>query len=376
MRTQHAGTTRTKQRAIAARAAAALIASLLLVGACGGGSESTAPPKEAAETTSEPTETTPEPEPTPEKQELHGIVAISYSGEGSFTLSSIDPTSGALGGEVTFVRPEETAFAVSNYTPLFARRAFDETFDRVAATSTAAADGAGHVGWVDRDGIYTDVTAEVAGTASDFSDAVDHVAPKFGFNGRFYFLDKSSSTVKSVDPADLTAAPKDELKVEDISPTAFEIYPSGTIQACSGGCIPNVENTKKGPVGRGKVEDWLDEDTMLTEGIDNDQIFSNEAFASEDEIDSGFFGSGSDDDKPLLPETEARISTNPIASPDGKTVAFLSWPEQGEEPPSLFMVPAEGGEPRKVESAYSFTREDPTGFYDTIDGFVLLGWFD
>jgi hypothetical protein len=206
------------------------------------------------------------------------------------------------------------------------RRMFSPDYSRVAAAEVLP-DGSQHVGWIDAAGAYVDVSAAIMPAKSDFSDLPAHRNPRFGADGMFYFLDIDSWEVKKVDPSDLR--PGAVKTVQKLSADkgiygdkgGFELYDSGKFWMSQGDSGRAPEDPSAKPI----------------------------------------------DLKNLLP-TSKRSGWNPVASPDGKHVAFLSVQPNSSDPTAeFFTVSRTGGTPVRVATDYAFDLSQPP--------VQLIDWF-
>ena len=114
---------------------------------------------------------------------VEGIIALYYHYDYSkhtVTLTSINQTT----GETTMLRTFTTNESdVSIYCPAekavnIALQTFSSNFDKITAYKKMP-DGSQHVGWVDINGIYTDVTAQITASSGDFGGLTHHITPRF-----------------------------------------------------------------------------------------------------------------------------------------------------------------------------------------------------
>jgi hypothetical protein len=90
-------------------------------------------------------------------------------------------------------------------------------------------------------------------------------------------------------------------------------------------------------------------------------------------IHGGRWACGADDtDTDLLPDAD-RKNWNPVASPDGQAVAFISATSSGDSPAELFTVGRQGGEPAKLTTSYAFQRSEK-GIVGSSNRLQLLDW--
>jgi hypothetical protein len=314
---------------------------------------------------------------------MTGIITISSTGDtghtDSITLTSIDPQSGTVGATRNFLFPDDVAVDLAGSSAYFVRQSFSPDLSRVTAIRWHSADSATHAGWLDEFGVFHDATGAVAGAGSDFASAIKHISPRFGADGAFYFVDTQSAEVKrlTADQVQAVAAGETGLEATIVLTDTDEqilVWPSGTIAPCAA-CIPYVDNTTPGG-NRGwgaKVSDWLDENTLLCENTDLTQISLWTPFGPGQEQRSGAWGCGQVDTRvDLLPETD-RTNWNPVASPDGQTIAFLSSTGSGDSAPELFTIGRGGGEPVKVNTSHAFQRTSE-GWLGTSNTLQIVDW--
>ena len=104
------------------------------------------------------------------------------------------------------------------------------------------------------------------------------------------------------------------------------------------------------PAASGDFNDWISPFECV--GIDDNMIYKY--ILNGD--DSRPFGSDWYSDKTeLIPDIDGRKNMNPVVSPDGTKVAFLSALTTGtDESPYLYIVPVDGGNPIKISTDYIF----------------------
>ena len=311
--------------------------------------------------------------------EISGLVAIydQYKITETITSSSkhikvidvvcIDPSTGASRTVRSFsdidaskIRPlyETAAYVID-------RHWFSPDYTLIGATYTGSGDK--FAGWIDQNGVFTNITEKCFGPRGDFSAAYKHQAIGFDDFGNFYFYSEapaigasntyyrvpvdnpSPDTVENID-AVLAASP--------YSPsTDFAIkclLEFGAADACLGYQDRNYRTT-----------DWIDSDRCLVNtasmirmegdaivqipptvaimnGLKSLSDYRAYSIAPLDDI------SGS-----LIPVIQSRWNWNGVVSPDGKTVAFLSKLES-ESDVKLFSIPLEGGEPTMIRTDVDF----------------------
>lgn len=255
----------------------------------------------------------PQPQPAAETAPS-GIVAISDFTPSSVVLTLIDPKSGASRIWRQFESVDDAQIAAdfgSVYTSAASRMQclFTADYDRVVAIKTLA-DGSQHVGWITSDGMYTDVSTAIT-PQSGFANAPIHTDPKFGPDGMFYFVDYNANELKRVSPSDLSPEAVKVVRKWDRNnfgvPNGYQVYAKGHVQ----------------------ITDAPQAETSYHDGTS---------------IDLGA----------LLPAS-SRVNWSPVASPDGKQVAFVSLATNAAAQGELFTVARTGGEPVRVATDYVFS---------------------
>ena len=341
--------------------------------ACGGQSSDVSQHAVTAAPTASPTRA---PSPTPPPEATSGILAVSFNGSNTL-LSRVDPQTGTFAQVAVFTPRDpdvQLDYSITRFvgmTPVVMRALFSSDY-RLTVASKRMADGGVHVGWVDRQGSFTDVSAAAA-PSGDFSAIVADDTPMFGGDGAFYFASRkpSSDWIKNTptimtatidDPTAVTRVP-DQSGVEG-NDVNYWVQPDGRVEGLCASCVPFFAN---GVDGRGAfdVQDWISETeyvfkdhegTMLSLGRAQDRT----AWANK----IGFNSQGSD----LLPETNRKV-WSPVVSPDGSTLAFLS---SAGETTDIFVLAAMNGqsgvrgEPRKMAGSGSGPTPD----------MYLLDWHD
>lgn len=295
---------------------------------------------------------TPSKKPTPETTPPRGIIVLtgqtteSFGPTGEFigtTISEIDPLTGAArviaDYSATSGRTQEIERMNSGGAVI--RRALFSPDFQLAVAVREAADGTSHVGWVDTQNNFTDVSENVAGSSDDFSSTVTHDTPMFGADGSFYFAARvpGSSGFKS-EPTIMKTTIENPTKVTEYKKLAgvnYFVNPDGNAVSVCAGCSTFVENGTPG-LGGTRVDDWINGMEFISTSTSGTMIYRSKATSVDDQSTGG-------PGTPLIPETNRKVSS-PVVSPDGTNVAFLSSNTQGTV--DLFIVPATGGSPKKV----------------------------
>lgn len=293
-------------------------------------------------------------------------------------LDCIDPDTGAVRHLKTFSSEDtHSCSAVLDGRGSTRRRAlmdFSADLSKMAATITLE-DGSVHVGWIDENGNFTDVSKKTTADVGDFGGITRHSNPCFGPDNYFYFRDLTNASTRgfSTDGAQIKRVPLNNLTIsavetiveDDPWPGAI-IYPLPDGSIDTGAYWDYYDSTMTYPARRDGdyMTDWISPNegvgTHRTE--DTNMIYKytlsgvNDIFKWYDEL------------IPLVPSISGRTNWNPIASPNASKVAFLSKLTTGTDASSyLYIVPIDGGNPVKVSTDYIF---DSNNLYST----YLLTW--
>ena len=124
-----------------------------------------------------------------------GPILMQGSFQTGFTAAQMNLSTGELENVFSFSNNNNYAFAFDtakqNYMSCyFTQQLFDEGMTRLAVSWWDSTDSSQHVGWVDRDGNLTDVTATIHPHTTDFSSKVPHDNyALFSPDGYFVFTD-------------------------------------------------------------------------------------------------------------------------------------------------------------------------------------------
>ena len=322
-----------------------------------------------------------------------GIIVLKYSpgsnrtwnSTGTYALTTftveldcIDPDTGAVRHLKTFSSEDtHSCSAVLDGSRSTRRRAlmdFSADLSKMTATITLE-DGSVHVGWIDENGNFTDVSKKVTSDAGDFGGITRHSNPCFGPDNYFYFRDLTNASTKgfSTDGAQIKRVPLNNLTISAVETMVEDdpwpgtiIYPLPDGSVNTGGYWDYYDNTMTYPARRDGdyMTDWISPNegvgTHRTE--DTDMIYKY-TLSGVDDIFKWY-----DKLVPLVPSVSGRTNWNPIASPDASKVAFLSKLTIGTDASSyLYIVSIDGGNPVKVSTDYIF---DSNSLYST----YLLTW--
>lgn len=286
-------------------------------------------------------------------------------------LDSIDPEAGTVTHLRTFSSEDTHSCSAAFYGAQTRRRAltnFSADLSKMTATLTLE-DGSVHVGWIDENGQFTDVSQMVTPDAGDFGAITKHDNPCFGPDNYFYFKDLTnadtkwggvpqSAQIKRVPLDNLTISAVETIVEDDQSPTyAIYFLPDGSVDPESG-YWEYYDEVMTYPARCGGMSNHLTDWISENEGIGAHVIDQAPVTYM---IYKYTLNGIKDADKwyseriPLVPSVTGRSNWNPILSPDKSQAAFLSKLTTGTDTsPYLYIVPVDGGDPVKVPTDYTF----------------------
>jgi hypothetical protein len=198
-----------QHRAATVRVATLLAVAAILTTSCGNNSLTNSSPSDR-NTSNEPPPAAPGPITTAARTKFSGIILATCSNGSAETLTSFDPTNGAMTTRAFTLGSGQSAamdcFA-SVPTGQALRQEFNRDFTRMAVVASGMADGGTHVGYVanDTNGMFVDLTRPSSGYADPPNESVPIFNPA---TGRIWF--SSSSGSGSVDPDAGPASSKNE----------------------------------------------------------------------------------------------------------------------------------------------------------------------
>jgi hypothetical protein len=223
---------------------------------------------------------------------------------------------------------------------------FDAKLEKMVVSWTEQSDDSTHVGWIDRNGELTDVTAIVSASESEFAARPRHKNPLFTNDGMFFFVAETQSapaTYSLFDPntMSLVGSPVEF----DYSSYAYDHF--GSLVGCMFGMDGQMMGRRlngsdmsvydlrlpNGTIVQSSSMGWK---LMEHVGDDKALMMSKKAIA----IIHG--GDDASNATALTPETDYNIDG---ATASGNQIAFTAY--RGNEH-TLFVVPVEGGQPKKV----------------------------
>lgn len=310
--------------------------------------------------------------------QLSGIVIMHSDTDSRYQcynvqLTAIDPSTGDTTGIRTFATNgiEGMHIQISTAPPRQMKaQGFDSSLERVAARRKMP-DGASHVGWIDLDGNFFDVSEKISEQSSDFGGLVKHTNPIFGPNDYFYFsidIGGPGRNEMSICRVSLSTITPENVEVVDDSADGndFLVHPDGSVKSISSTIYS--DETMSYAANGNHLMDWVSENQFVGSIKKDYRLYLHEAAESAD--DSLFNNSISQ--TPITPDILDRVNFSAVVSPDKLEVAFLSYLSTGtDQSPSLFVVPVTGGEPAKIGSDYSFS---PPSTLETPD--TILGWIN
>lgn len=296
--------------------------------------------------------------------EPEGIIVCTYNGsefaflykEGetvTINLDCINPDNGYVSHLRTFYFENANrcypAFNGLSVNATQARMHFNSDFTQMTAMATLE-DGSVHVGWIEENGKFTDVSALVTADAGDFGGLTNHSYPCFGPGGYFYFRDGTNSNVqvKRVPLNNLTVSAVETLiENERYQAAILSPLPDGTAEDDTDKWFYYNEEMAY-PARGGCFADWISPSECV--GIEDNVIYKYNLSETTRNIFTW------DDEKTaLIPDIKGRNNWGIIVSPDASRVAFLSALTEGtDKAPYLYTVPISGGDPTKVSTDFYF----------------------
>ena len=277
----------------------------------------------------------------------------------TITLDVIDPDTGGVTHLRTFSNENtRSCESWSDYGDYLSKYSSDLT--KLAAIHILD-NGESHVGWIDENGIFTDVT-EIITPKSDFGALTKHDEAWFGPDDYFYFRDQTEST-KSIKRVPLNNLMQSEVEIMYEGEKNTSMLPDGSIIEIGASGYSYYDSSMAYPAGS-EFSDWVSENECV--GV---KTVDRGVFSSGRGIICRYLLNGNKDPydwyeerTEIIPNIEGRDSRNPIVSPDSSTVAFISGllSNGAETSYDLFLVPLDGGEPTKVPTNYTFSRYETT----------------
>ncbi|MFF0284358.1 hypothetical protein ACFYSW_29120 [Rhodococcus aetherivorans] len=322
--------TNASPRCVAKIAALLTFSTAAMIAGCSTDSETAATASSAARTSSSVVNTGPPPaDPSSTTPEAHsqprGLMAVTSGKSNGFTstitIGFVDPASGNYSRFKTFT-------VGTDWSKL---GAYDVGFspDLSKYAITRPIDGVKHAGWMDDQGNFTDVNA--AEVRDPFGGYQNNLAVGFDGFGNFYyekFAEKGGSGLYKVPPGS-----------EDAGTLVVEL---GSYPTTNPPWNPHLLGDGSMDIRNQNVCLGLDFYSWLTPSVwvttEGSHLYVIPTPTEED-----LTGCGNGPKQPLLPETNDASAEYPMASPDGKSIAFL---HDGSD---LYVVDADGATlPRKL----------------------------
>lgn len=280
-------------------------------------------------------------------------------------LDVINPDTGDVSNFKTFSSMETHSCSAGFYGDMgigsntsVIRNYFNSDFTKMIATLTME-DGAVHVGWIDENGQFTDVSAKIS-HSSEFSGLTHHASPCF-YNDYLYFKDYTNDNVqiKRIPINNLSEASVDIL-ADDVGYYTVLIYPypDGSVADKNDDVMREFSDESMNYVANSMFfNDWVS--TTECVGTDDYMIYKyvlgdKDSYEYSSQLD---YLKWYDERTALVPEVKNRRNWNAVVSPDGDRVAFLSKLTGGTDTSaSLFIVSINGGEPIKVNTSYDLSN--------------------
>ena len=314
-------------------------------------------PATANQPTAEPA-TTPEPtlEPAPEPTEepmtienAEGIIALEANLTGTsakaeeekvhFRIFVVDPETGRqreLNSFTIAVTLDDDVYQGLSRSSLFssAKEWFSNDYDKIAITLEDYYTGASDAGWYDANGVYTNVT-DLLGLQprDDFDSPTSYRAIGFSQDGYFVFYGDENSP----DPTHYSI-PVDNLTLEALEK-----------RNAIRDALPATATSHDS-----RFNDQIDDTKCLIDIIEGGNIIKK--------TESRILDIATGETITYVPG-DGRYSWCGVASPDGSTVAFLSAPKAGQEPPSLYTMSLNGGDPVRSPASFVFSPAYSNGDY-------------
>lgn len=281
-----------------------------------------------------------------------GVVFAAIQDATSWIVAAVDPTTGTTVYENTFTPTDDDVRLDASYQqmagegPLVERALFDGNLHRAVATKRMT-DGTEHVGWIDREGTFTDITAANP-APTGFTSTTSDDTPLFGPDGAFYFArrEPDGSGWKTA-PAIWRLAgpgPAGAGAATTVNEANYYVNPPSDIEPLCAGCSPFHTPGTPG-TGAYRATDFIGTSAYLSTDARNSMVYRSPVLPKDrtDLLDWGTDG------KALIPQTNRTVWA-PVADPRGRQVAFLSKaPDQGPTvAPELYIVDAQGGTPHLV----------------------------
>lgn len=299
-----------------------------------------------------------------------GILAVSYEqGDlynyttsdsakcvaGICNLDFIDPDTGDVSHFKTFSSLDTHSCTLStrglSSNTADALRSFSPDFTKMAASLTME-DGATHIGWIDENGDFTDVSAMITET-SDFGALTKHDAPTF-VNGYLYFTDHTDSYSSKRVPIDNISASAVETMIDHAVWRGIETPRADGSVVDSTNIYEYYDASLSHAAPQGIFTDWITDKECI--GVENGMLYR---YILNDDQSDLFFSNWYSDCIALVPRVNGRHNWCGVVSPEKDRVAFLSRLESGTDSTAhLFITSVSGNdEPVEIYTDYQFPSD-------------------
>ncbi len=232
------------------------------------------------------------------------------------------------------------------------RGMFSKDYKYIAITRFAEDTGEYHAGYYDEENRFYDATVAVDAVGGDFDEPVNQISIGFTEDGHFVFAELPPNSLSTFYVGGYHTYDSD-WKVYQV-----DLAENGEIIKSSMKPYDSLDKLQ------GDNWEWLEEGCEVTDWIDETHCIINypeesaELLYGELRIDRWgvrVFDTQTQEYSSLIPG-ETRTNWSGVISPDGRNVAFLSAPKQGNGNASLYYVPIDGGEPVKICDDISVSR--------------------
>lgn len=258
------------------------------------------------------------------------------------------------------------------------RGMFSRDYKYLAITRFAEDTGEYHAGYYDEENRFYDATVAVDAVGGDFDEPVNQISIGFTEDGHFVFAELPPNSLSTFYVGGYHTYDSD-----------WKVY---QVDLAENGEI--IKSSMKPYDALDKLQgdnwEWLEEGCEVTAWMDETRCILNypeesaELLYGELRIDRWgvrVFNTQTQEYSSLIP-SETRTNWSGVISPDGRNVAFLSAPKQGNGNASLYSVPIDGGEPVKIcddipvsrTSVNNVTSRPAYLRYDSTDIVFLTEW--
>lgn len=201
---------------------------------------------------------------------------------------------------------------------------FDTAYTKAILTKDLK-NGNTHAGWIDRDGVFFDVTEELDEQPGDFEEPIEWRS--VGFQGDTFIYAKA--THDNMNPYEYYG-----VDINNLAPGT-----SWPIDLADKQILAKLPDNNSYGYNFYRPSSWID-----------DVWFYGEEVTLYGPYESVKFNSQTGESQQYIPGS-SRYNWSAVGSPDGQRVAFLSTPKEGQSADiGLYVMPANGGDPQKVQT--------------------------